>query len=373
MNFDNITIGIKNFKNPSLTNDVVIYGLGDFGKLCASILKKHGYNILYFIDKYKYKTIHEWEEIPVISLEDERLNQIISNGQSCILGIFNAYVDLAHIESDIKNRGFQHVINPLEFHHAFIHDIGNYFWLGDDRAYIEHIQDIRSVYALLSDEHSKKLFENLLDYRIKKELNLVQHPQNVNVQYFPEDIPIAFPTMEFIDCGAYNGDTLMQIVRKNIPLRSFIAFEPDIENINNLSNNLREHVSAAGVVMPCGVWHRSEQLRFSGGTGSSSHISDIGEDIIQAVAMDDVILNQSVNFIKMDIEGAEIQALMGAEKLIKTYQPILAISAYHKHDDLWTIPLLIQDWQLDYKFFLRVYEYNGFELVYYAIPVKYLH
>ena len=98
----------------------------------------------------------------------------------------------------------------------------------------------------------------------------------------------------------------------------------------------------------------------------------MGNDIINVVSIDEVIINKDVNFVKMDIEGAEVEALNGAKELISKYEPILAISAYHKYDDLWTILETINSFNVEYKYFMRMYEYNGFGIVYYAIPKKYL-
>lgn len=371
MNINDI-LNLDYYKEPlARDSELVIYGAGDFGRMCADILHKHGYKIRCFIDKHKYKTIDRIGTVPVISPTNDLVEKIAKNA-NCILGIFNAYANLHNIECSIYDLGFEKVINPIEFHHLFYDEIGEYFWLGDHNSYRRHTKELQHSYERLSDDYSKRLFADILFYRMKKRLDLSPKPQNVCVQYFPEDIPLLYPSLSFVDCGAYDGDTLLKIVNKNLPIDFFAAFEPDIDNIAKLNRNLQMKIKAEGMIFPCGVWNESTQLRFNGGTGSSSHISEDGETVIQAVAIDEVILNRPVNFIKMDIEGAEIQALLGAEKTIKKYTPILAISAYHKHDDLWTISDLIDSWDLDYNLFLRVYEYNGFDLVYYAIPTKYL-
>lgn len=69
----------------------------------------------------------------------------------------------------------------------------------------------------------------------------------------------------------------------------------------------------------------------------------------------------------MDIEGAEYQALLGAEKLIKAYKPDLAICVYHSIIDFCTIPLLINSWNLGYKLYLRCHQKFNQEIVLYAI------
>ena len=70
----------------------------------------------------------------------------------------------------------------------------------------------------------------------------------------------------------------------------------------------------------------------------------------------------------MDIEGAELEALWGARKLLKQHSPVLAICAYHTSDHLWQIPLLIHAINPTYKLFFRRYAEGAFELVWYAVP-----
>jgi hypothetical protein len=103
---------------------------------------------------------------------------------------------------------------------------------------------------------------------------------------------------------------------------------------------------------------------------STSKIDEKGEDIIQCIAIDDVLHGFKPTFIKMDIEGAEVEALKGAENTIKAYLPQLAICVYHRLSDIWEIPLLIKSFYEGYKFYLRSYNFMGLETVLYAFPDK---
>lgn len=189
-----------------ISPQVVIYGAGNFAKLCAEILKRNGFEVIFFIDKYKYEVMKECEGVPVVSLEDERLTVSLKAITTCILGIFNAYVDLYAIEFEIRKSGFKSLINPMELHSVYYEEFGDYFWLGNDEAYQKSLEDIQKAYTLLADSDSKNLFQNILEYRQSKRLDLVKSPQNVRVQYFPEDIPVRYPELSFVDCGAFDGD-----------------------------------------------------------------------------------------------------------------------------------------------------------------------
>jgi len=355
-----------------LSKQVVLYGAGNFAKECLVALKRCGYEIIFIIDQNKYKDNLVIDNIHVISIDDKRVTDDIKNNSTCILSIFNAYVDLSEIEENIRSFGFSDIVNPLQFIDMFHKSMGDHFWLTSTKKLSKHKDKLFSAYEKLEDEHSKKLFQNIVEYRFSRDLSIVQKPQNFKTQYIPDDIVIKYPPLNFIDCGAYDGDTIMHLINNNIELNSFVAFEPDTDNIAKLSKNLKSTNAISGFIYPCGVYGTSKQLRFSSGQGSASHIDDSGDVVIQVVSMDEVLLDYEANFIKMDIEGAEIDALLGAEELIRKNKPILAISAYHKFDDLWTITDLISSWNLGYKFYLRLYEYNGFGLVYYAYQDKHL-
>ena len=80
-----------------------------------------------------------------------------------------------------------------------------------------------------------------------------------------------------------------------------------------------------------------------------------------------MLFRSPVTFIKMDIEGSEYQAILGAEKMITSHKPKLAISVYHKPEDIWQLPLLIYRFNHEYKFYLRHYSFGNNETVLYAL------
>jgi len=94
----------------------------------------------------------------------------------------------------------------------------------------------------------------------------------------------------------------------------------------------------------------------------------VDSEAIECRRLDDILDGPPPTFIKMDIEGAEPEAIRGATKTIRKARPIMAVCAYHKCDHLWTIPALLKDALPDYHIFLRRYAEECWELVYYAIP-----
>ncbi len=84
--------------------------------------------------------------------------------------------------------------------------------------------------------------------------------------------------------------------------------------------------------------------------------------------LDDVLGKTGASFIKMDIEGAEYDALCGAAEVIRRHHPVLSICLYHRQADVWKIPLLIHSMAENYRLFLRRYSDDCWEQVCYAIP-----
>ena len=136
------------------------------------------------------------------------------------------------------------------------------------------------------------------------------------------------------------------------------AWEPDRKNIEILNKIIENHPNVKNI--PYALWSEKTTLYFSeeGTAGSkvvANHESTVKTISLEANSIDNVHVEDKVSFIKMDIEGAEMYAIKGAEHTIMRDRPNLAICIYHKPEDLWEIPLLIQSWVPDYKFYVRHY------------------
>ena len=103
-----------------------------------------------------------------------------------------------------------------------------------------------------------------------------------------------------------------------------------------------------------------------GGLKGSSRLSDDGDQTADLIDLDTCLKDKKVTFIKMDVEGAELEALKGARDLILINRPKLAICIYHKVDDIFTLPQYLLSLHSDYKFALRHYGLSDTETVLYA-------
>ena len=185
-------------------------------------------------------------------------------------------------------------------------------------------------------------------------------------QYFDQDIIHWTNDEVFVDCGCYDFETPEIFVKKCPNYHKVYCFEPDHTNYINIVDKVTKESFHNVEVLPYGVWNTNETLCF-GGNGSSAKIDEMGKESIDVVSIDETI-HDSVTFIKMDIEGSELKALEGAKNIIIKNKPKLAISVYHRPEDIISIPLYIESLVSGYKLYLRHYSnYFATETVLYAI------
>jgi FkbM family methyltransferase len=154
--------------------------------------------------------------------------------------------------------------------------------------------------------------------------------------------------------------------------RHIYAIEPDPKNraaLGKYLSSLPGEATRCISVLPFGLSDCDEVVSFdASGTVGSRVVSGTGSDSIQCRRLDDILDGPQPTLIKMDIEGAEPRAILGAAATIASSRPVLAICAYHKCEHLWTLPQLIHNALPDYRIFLRRYAEECWETVYYAIP-----
>ena len=233
----------------------------------------------------------------------------------------------------------------------------------------EYIKNHKDAYIVLTARlHYQSMLDQLMNAGINEEriLNIgktiddMSKKQYFDLEFLPHD-----KDEVFVDCGCLDGMTSKSFINwSREEYEQIYAFEPDPAQTKKCITALSNEKA---IVYEVGVWDKKEELRFNGFLEGSSYIASGGEQVIFADRLDDVLNNKRVTFIKMDIEGAELKALKGAERLIKNNKPKLAISIYHKPEDIYDIPLLLLEINPDYVFYIRHYSVSASETVLYAI------
>lgn len=187
-------------------------------------------------------------------------------------------------------------------------------------------------------------------------------------QYFDD---FWFPQKEsiMIDAGMYRGETIFDIIEwnKGLGYVKIIGVEPDKENFLAAqrwieSKNLK-NIDLRNV----GVGSSSERYTFMANGNSGSHFTENGNEDVVVETIDSMVGLESVSYIKMDIEGFELDALKGAKDVIRRCHPRLLVCLYHKPEDIIEIPQYILDLNADYKFYIRHYSNTYMETLLYAL------
>lgn len=229
--------------------------------------------------------------------------------------------------------------------------------------------DIHRVYDILEDERSKDVFIGLLNYKMTRNSKWLKDiADQEESQYF--DAVMEMSNEEsFVDCGAYIGDTFDAYRLQFGRWKQYYCFEADPEVFKELEHHIKTGKHENVFTFNIGCWDKVDELSFMKlGSGSSS-ISTGKETIrISANSLDNILADKEVSIIKMDIEGAEEKALLGAKNIIASQHPKLAISIYHSLEDFINIPIHMKEYGNGYKIYMRHYrELTDSETVCYAV------
>lgn len=158
------------------------------------------------------------------------------------------------------------------------------------------------------------------------------------------------------DIGAYVGDTAVWFSKAVGPQGKVYAFEPELSNFEKLKANIERNKITNVVPLQLALSENEGEMQVSS-TASSSVITQAGTGTLVKVTTIDKFVEANklprVDFVKMDEEGHELKILAGAKETIKTFRPSLALSAYHRGDDLIKLPKFLLELNPNYKFYLR--------------------
>ena len=359
-----------------------IFGAGANGRLFLQGMELSGVTVDAFIDQTSM--LSEVDGVPVLKPDviDEReewelfcavFPQSLVKPSNC---------ELQSSVAQLHQLGFSQVIGFSESLHRFPEIIQGYFkrhhlWMHSDPEVMVSREAIDRLRPLLCDQQSVQLLDQWVAWRSTQSMSHYIEPDG-QCEYFPQDIPQLFPQgpLHFIDCGAYTGDTVEDLYQLwEGEIGAVTCFEPDLDNLQQLHATLEklQQSTEKGVchIYPCGVGLQTEVLSFSGGQGSSSTMvmsqaAEEGMVQVPVVSLDQAVGLARPNYIKMDVEGAELKALQGARELIASQAPSLAICLYHKPEDLWEIPLYLHQLQPNYKMYLRTHDHLGLSTVLYC-------
>lgn len=347
--FDRFAIELK-----TENRAIYLYGAGFIADKIVSLLKERNIDI----DGYVVDERFLPKEKKCCQKDGKSIFTINEIDRDCVL--VDA-IQLNECQVVLPSNDFVKKVYRLDFSSYVLH--GAY----DEDFVMENIPAFAKLYDRLGDIESKISMANFI---VQKVTGMYSKPKTQRIQYFDEDIFLPQENETFVDCGAYDGDSLLGFIdflkKHNVSsYRKCFAFEPDEENYNKLVKNVSNFPDIKAFKI--GTYCRKASLCFSDGKDTGSSIQSCGKTTIEVDTIDNIVNGEEVTYIKMDIEGAELDSLKGAKKTILKHRPKLAVCVYHKMDDLLTIANYLLSLHNDYKLYLRNYKMAGVETVLYAI------
>ena len=220
-------------------------------------------------------------------------------------------------------------------------------------------KELKESYAALADAKSREVFAAALNYRLSGRLSYLF---DCATSRKDDILELVKPSADeiYMDLGAYNGDTLAEFA--SLTGRRWqlaVAVEPDRRNARKL-RQFAAQLAADGLpveVHEQGIWNCQGELGFSDSGGRQSTFCAQAKKQVPVTTVDALAADRAVSYIKMDLEGAEMQALEGARHTLAAFRPRLFLAAYHYDTDLFRLPLFIRQLKLGYKIYLRKHPY----------------
>jgi FkbM family methyltransferase len=347
---------------------IIVYGAGEsFHYFKEVVMRQYGYIPSVVLDR-KFRPWDVFEGIPAFSPIDYQPSAEEQEKGLVVVCLGNqSYID--DVVQTLQQMGFNHIIKLMD-----IYEIHNPFCLPQElkgigfKYFLNQRERIESCLDILADDDSREVYMRCLQTHLQRKPVAVPMCDR-GEQYTPKDIPLARGYSRFIYCGVSVGE-MKRVFCEIGKVDELVCFEPDPNQFRLTTEYVATHheqLAQRVTAIPCAVYSHDaiEPFTYSD-TSFGSRILPSGESLIQSVKIDHVLPGFDPTYIIMDIEGAELEALKGAEKTIRTSHPDLAICLYHAPHHLWEIPLYLHNLGLDYRLYMRNYTSFTGETVLYA-------
>jgi len=351
------TVSYAHFETLDHSKPVWIFGAGGFAQALGKVLLDQGYQVYGFVVSEVTNT--KLLDLPVVGWSD-----ITWENVQMAMGVFSHMTSYTKILNEAKQAGFSKIFMPWELYAQFGEELGWRYWLTPLNYITNNLSKIESATRILADKESIDCLLNVLLFRTGQLPDYADY-RSQDRHYFNELSVKKFKKkkIKIIDGGAYTGDSYQE-AKENLNIDMAYLFEPDPKNFAKLTQS----VGNDALCYPYALSDSVKTISFVGGVGPSSAAIDHGDIKIEATSIDKLFSKQDIDFIKLDIEGSEADALRGASETLSRCRPVISMALYHKPGDMWELPLLVNQLVQDYSFYIRQHDNNSFEAVFYAVP-----
>jgi len=345
--------------DPTRLEHVVIVGAADEGVRLMELCAKHGIEVDAVCDDNPSKLNMKIGKTLVEPVD-------ILKGFDKDVPIIIASHRVLKVLERLSGMGFKHVapfallqvLDPKRFPPHMFYD----GWLED---LFEHRERYTALAGYLADDWSRRVLDAVLGFRLTLDARKLSPiiewelygPANL-IRYGNDEV--------YVDGGSFDGDSIrLFIERVQGQFARILGFEPDKNTFLRLVANFAHEKRVEPI--NAGLHRHKATLHFDNAGTRGSILVDEGGIEVPVVGLDEVLGGERVSFIKMNIEGAELEALKGGEQSIRRWGPKLAISAYHRASHLWQVPDVIRNLRSDYRLYLRQHDGGVIETVMYAL------
>lgn len=349
---------------------IVLYGSGNLGRSVLKRLRSAQVEPIAFADDTPSKRGIVLDGLQVFPPEE--IADRFGPDVTFAVTILNPALRFLDARENLHRRTGRDALSLFDLGRMFPHALLPYLQYDTPGHVLESSHEIWRTFGIFADDESRRQFVAHVEFRLTA--NYAALPPKSQPAYFPRDLIAELPAdCTFVDCGAYDGDTIRQFLsHQHGRFGKVVAFEPDRRNYENLSAYVRSlavEVSSRIQLYHGAIGDHSGEIAFNETGDMSAAVSPEGSGRVALFALDDVLPpNPATTYIKLDVEGFEPEALAGAQRLLKAERPILAVSVYHRPEDLWKIPLSLHDLDLGYSLVLRTEGDDGMDVVCYAVP-----
>ena len=321
---------------------IVVYGMGNGADKLFERLDKYGVKISDVFASDGFVRGHSFRGFKVLSFSEikEKYAEFV-----ILLSFASNRIEVIEMIKNI-NREYELYVPDMPVASA------QYF---DREFYNSNYTSILDAYNALADDESRNVFSAMVNYKLTGRLDyLLECYCSTDEIYalMPKSISVA------IDAGAYNGDTVRELIAYRNSVNKIYAIEPDARNYKKLLRFVTENEQLCEILpINAAVWDSDCEGSFKGSGNRNSSVSSTAsyenrKEAIPLVKLDS-ITRERIDYIKYDVEGAETEALYGSADIISGYRPSLLVSAYHKSEDIYSLVNLIAEKYPFYDLYMR--------------------
>lgn len=330
---------------------IIMYGMGDGAEKILAVMEKYGIRPTDFMASDEFVRGHSFKGFRVKKLSE-------------IEELYNDFIVVICFGTDLPDvmENIDKIRAKYETYAPDVPVAGDGLF---DSDYIsDHEFEIMQLKPLLADDLSRDTLDLIMRYRITGDLDILKKSESPKSEAI-EMLNIGL-NETYVDCGAYNGDTVEEFLRfTGKQFNRIYAVEPDRRNFAKLRRRLYYISANLLIAKNAAAWSSDTKLIFNNKAGrGSAMLTEITENNYtgrgietDAITVDTLLIGERASLIKYDVEGSEREALLGSAETIRKYKPRLVVSLYHRVGDIIELPLLIHELNPNYRMFLRHHPY----------------